>query len=82
MFLLQNDTLSNTEIHSNQTTNTYTPLPPTVYLQNLALLPMHFLPITCFFALSPVQLKLSELFCMLNAFLLSVKDVIVLLFKI
>ena len=33
-----------------------------------------------FFALSPFQLKYSELFCMLNEFLLSVKDVIVLLF--
>ena len=33
-----------------------------------------------FFALSLVQLKFSELFCMLNEFLLSVKDVIVLLF--
>ena len=33
-----------------------------------------------FFALSPFQLKFSELFCMLNEFLLSVKDVIVLLF--
>lgn len=66
--------------HSNQTTNTYTPPPLTVYLQNLALLLMHFLLITCFFALSPVQLKFSELFCMLNEFLLSVKDVIVLLF--
>ena len=34
--------------HSNQTTNTYTPLLLTVYLQNLALLLMHFLLITCF----------------------------------
>ena len=67
--------------HSNQTTNTYTPLPLTVYLQNLALLLMHFLLITCFFALSPFRLKFSELFCMLKEFLLSVKDVIVLLFK-